>query len=196
MLSINNKRRKIMAKKKNLLGTVLEFIAFALAVVAIVMFFVPTIKTKNEDVDVSFAPYELCFVSAEKAEEKLEDAKSVKAIAHYTKLTALKESDETSGKLALAGWMQFATMLAGVVTVVAFLLSLAKKKSSNLALFATILMFVTSLVALIAVGAFMNAPYLMGEAGDIYKFGVGVILSFVASTLACASLVTKKVMKK
>ncbi len=185
-----------MAKKKNLLGTVLEFIAFALAVVAIVMFFVPTIKTKNEDVDVSFAPYELCFVSAEKAEEKLEDAKSVKAIAHYTKLTALKESDETSGKLALAGWMQFATMLAGVVTVVAFLLSLAKKKSSNLALFATILMFVTSLVALIAVGAFMNAPYLMGEAGDIYKFGVGVILSFVASTLACASLVTKKVMKK
>ena len=117
-----------MAKKSNkkLLGTILSFVALALAVVSIVMFFVPTIKQKDSD-NYSYSAAEICFISVEKAKDKATEETgnlNIEKAAHYTQLAMLKDSDDYKGKLVFSAWMEFVAAVAGLVLVVALVLSM------------------------------------------------------------------------
>lgn len=188
-----------MAKKsKNkLLGTILSFVALALAVVSIVMFFVPTIKAKDSD-NRAFSASEICFISVEKAKEKAQEETTnlnLNKAAHYTELASLKNNDNYKGKLGFAAWMEFTAAVAGLVLVVALLLSLFKINTALLAGIAVLVMFAASLAALIGVGALMNVEVVSTKFSEGYQFGAGVIVAFVTSALSFGSLVTKKLMK-
>lgn len=188
-----------MAKKSNkkLLGTILSFVALALAVVSIVMFFVPTIKSKDSD-NFSYSAAEVCFISVEKAKDKAQEETknlNLNKAAHYTQLAALKNSDDYKGKLGFAAWMEFVAAVAGLVLVVALFLAMFKIKTALLSGIAALVMFAASLAALIGVGALMNVEVASTKFSEAYKFGAGVIVAFITSTLSAASLVTKKALK-
>lgn len=188
-----------MAKKskKNLLGTILAFVALALSVVTIVMFFVPTITTKDTD-NGSYSAYELCFISADKATElaKEETKKgNLENAGHYTALALLKNNDNYSGKLNFAGWMGFVSAVAGIVVVVALLLQMFGIKAELLAGIAVLVMFAGALASLITTATLMNVEILSTPFSNSHGYGAGVIISLISSALALACLAVKKIKK-
>lgn len=188
-----------MAKKSNkkLLGTILSFVALALAVVSIVMFFVPTIKQKDSD-NYSYSAAEICFISVEKAKDKATEETgnlNIEKAAHYTQLAMLKDSDDYKGKLVFSAWMEFVAAVAGLVLVVALVLSMFKLKVSLIVAISALVLFASSLAGLIGVGALMNVEVLSTKFSEVYIFGAGVVIAFVTSTLSAGSLLTKKIMK-
>lgn len=188
-----------MAKKskKNLLGTILAFVALALSVVTIVMFFVPTITTKDSE-NGSYSAYEICFISADKATELAkEETKNLNLdkAGHYTALALLKNSDDYSGKLNFAGWMGFVSAVAGIVVVVALLLQLFGINTGLLAGIAVLVMFAGALASIIGTASLMNVEVLSTPFSKNHGYGAGVIISLISSTLALACLAVKKIKK-
>ena len=187
-----------MAKKSNkkLLGKILSFVALALAVVSVVMFFAPTIKSK--DSDTAFSSAEICFISVEKAKDKATEETrnlNLEKAAHYTQLASLKDSENYKGKLVFSAWMEFVTAVAGLVLIVALLLAMFKINTSLIAGIAVLVMFAGALAGLIGIGALMNVEVLSTKFSEAFKFGAGVIVAFVTSTLSFGCLLTKKLMK-
>lgn len=189
-----------MAKKssnKKLLGRILEFVALALAVVTIAMFFVPTIKAKDSD-SFSYSASQICFVSADKASENSKDELAngnLEKSAFWTNLSTLKESDDYNGKLNLAGWMGFVSLVGALLVLVAIILKMLKIKARFLIVIASLVMFAGSLGSLIGVSSLMGVEVLGIKFSEAYSYGVGVILGFISSTLSFLCLATKRILR-
>lgn len=196
---IKLKGENFMAKKskKNLLGTILAFVAVALSVVTLIMFFVPTISMKDSE-NCSYSAYEICFISADKATEMAKEETlngNLNKTAHYSTLATLKKYDNYSGKLNFAGWMGFVSAVSAVIVIVAMILNLFGIKAGLIAGIAVLVMFASSLAGLIGTSSLLSVEVLSTPLKKTYSYGAGVIISFISSTLAVVSLGVKKLKK-
>lgn len=179
-----------MATKKQKIKRTFSLIALVLSLVSIAMFFVPSICAKDYDAKVS--PYQICFVSIDKAKEEMIEKEDL----GYGALITLKETEETKGRTNLAGWMSFATMLAGVVTIISlFLTTVLHKSAFKVALFSSFIMLLTSLTALISVGTLLSVKIGLVELSSVYRLGAGVVISAICSILSMGLLVTVRLMR-
>lgn len=188
-----------MAKKSNkkLLGMILSLATLVFAVLVVVMFFVPTIKSKDSD-KYNYSACTICFVSAEKASEKANDALRSGNTAEYTYWTAysaIKDSDNYKGKLNFTAWMEFTAAVAALVVIVALILAIFKMNTTLLAILAAIVMFGASLAAIIGLGALMDVAVLNVKFSESFKFGAATIVSLIASILGAGAIITKKIVK-
>lgn len=187
-----------MAKKfnKKLLGMILSLTTLVLAALVVVMFFIPTFKSKENDQNYSACT--ICFVSAEKASEKASDAftkgNTTEAI-YWTTYSSLKDSDTFKGKMNFTAWMQFTAAVAALVVIVALVLAMFKLKTTLIAIIASIIMFGASLAAIISLGSLMGTAYVGVKFNEVFKFGAATIVGLISSILGAGAFITKKILK-
>jgi len=188
-----------MAKKSNkkLLGMILSLATLVFAVLVVVMFFVPTINSKDSDT-YNYSACTICFVSAEKAGEKAEEAVksgNVKESTYWTVYKGMKESDNYKGKLNFTAWMEFTATVAALVVIVALILAMFKMNTSLIAILSAVVMFGASLAAIIGLGALMDVAVMNVKFSESFKFGAATIVSLISSILGAGAIITKKVLK-
>jgi len=177
-----------MAKKsKNKINILLSLLSIILCIVTIASFFIPTIKTKDEDSTYKFSSLEICFNTEESAKEKAADALkdgNLKLSGKYTTLYTLKATDDTKTPLNTAAWLHFGAMISSLLGAILISLCLLGKQCGGFArliLLVSLALMIGSLISLIS---FMNVETLLLTIKDVYKISIGIILGLITSMLS------------
>lgn len=184
-----------MAKSKKKTSLILSAVAIALCLLTIVAFFLPVLKSREEDAGfIKCSAMEICFISADKAAEISKEALKDGDLEKSTKFSTfatMKNDEKASPAFNATGWMFFIAMVASVVTLVGLLLSLAGKNTKAIVIFAAILALLAMIATLISSISFLNIEYFGSKLSDTAKISTGLIIALISSVLAPISLFVK-----
>jgi len=176
-----------MAKSKNKINFLLSFIALAFCVLTIATFFIPTIKSNDDDGSFKYSSMEICFISQEAAEEKAAELNKnfdFESAYKYTKLASLKADEDTRSPLNLAGWLHFGAALTSIAGAILIILAMLGKKVSSIAKLILIIALGLMIGSLISLISFMNVEDYIFKIKDVYKVSAGIILGLISSIFA------------
>lgn len=176
-----------MNKKTTL---ILKLVGLVMCVLTAVSFFLPVLKTDVEDVDpIRVSSAQVCFLSAEKAEEKAEEAvkdNNEDKVAQYSVIYSLKHKEsEARSTIIATSWLHFVAALAGLAGAIVIALSLFGKNYSLVGKIVVLASMVLMVVSLICGCSYLNTEIVSKQTyGDVYNLGSGVIIGLISAVIA------------